>query len=97
MKKVFAWILVIIVGYVTLYTYLHPEYVQYYETQPLAYADYDENIPIGEENMLMKEMNPFVYYVLKTQGYLIAVGLIWWILDWKRSKRFFKKFDKTID
>lgn len=96
LKRVLAWVLVAFVGYITIYTYLHPEYVKYYEDETaIETMEYDPSIPVGKENMLMKEKNPVVFYSLKFQWLLVALGIAWWLFDMKGTKRFINKLCST--
>lgn len=102
-KKALAWFLVIIVGYVVLYSYIHPDEMKYQKPNPFDEGTQnhilydvqwgDSDLPFVPE---VKNKNPFVYYMLKIQGWLIVIGLLWWLFDYKNSKKQLQKFGKIV-
>lgn len=85
-KKILAIILVVWIAYVTIYAYLHPDELVYRVDNNKFF---ESDIP---KEPTIKENNPFVYYSLKLDWLVIIIGVLWWIIDFKRSKQTIKKF-----
>jgi len=95
-KQILAWLLVLVVGYVVLYCYLHPEELVYREE---VYSNFDVESEVPYEP-LIKQTNPFVYYVLEFQAWLFFLGILYVALDWKGNKRLLlklKSFKQRVD
>lgn len=86
-KQILAWVLVLVVGYVVLYSYLHPEEMVYRED---VYSVYEVESDIPFEP-LVKTNNPFVYYVLEYQVWLFLLALLYVGLDQKGNKKLLEK------
>ena len=80
-KKILAWLLVLVVGYVVLYSYMNPDELVYrVDDNFLAESD----VP---KEPLVKTTNPFVYYVLEYQHYLVLIGILYVLLDKKGNQK----------
>jgi len=89
-KRVFAWLLVLFVAYVTLYAYFHPDEIVY-RVDDNDFIDSD--IP---KEPLVKETNPLVYYTLKYQWLLVVIGLLWFLIDFKKSAKLLSKIKDKL-
>jgi hypothetical protein len=93
-KRVLAWVLVLLVAYVVTYSYLHPEELVYREDVYTNYLIEDhKDIPLVP---LVKDTNPFVYFFLNNQGLIFMFILIYALLDYKKSIASLRKFGKSI-
>lgn len=93
-KRVLAWVLVLLVAYVVTYSYLHPEELVYREDVYTNYLIEDqEDIPLVP---LVKDNNPFVYFFLEYQGVFFSLILLYVLLDYKKSIVSLRKFGKSI-
>ena len=101
-KRVLAWILVLIVAYVTIYAYSNPDELVYREQTSLYYTDdINQDVPLEP---LVKKNNPFVYFILEYQIYLLIAGVIYCVSDrrgnqriLKKTRSFIKRFIKNKD
>ena len=90
-KRILAWLLVILVGYVVLYCYMHPEELVYRDDSTAIY-DVESDIPLEP---LVKQKNPFVYFILQNQGWFFLAGIVYAVLDKKGNERILENL-KTL-
>jgi hypothetical protein len=103
MKKV-KWYVHVIVAllvlnmcYVGYYALTHKHEFMYYESDVSLHQiiNYNASIPIGEENMLVKTTNPYVYYQTKYGGWLVLFAALLW-LGKKTRERFVLRLKNTL-
>ena len=94
-KRAFAWLIVILVAYVVIYSYMNPDELVYrVDASHVPYYEGEfKDVPLDP---LVKETNPFVYYALKYQWYFMLIALCFWLIDLNGTRNFLAKVKKFI-
>ena len=87
--RAISYILLALVIGLVLFQYFNADLFLYYEYQPIG--EYDFNIPIGRENILLYEKYPAIAFVYDNQGFLFFVLVILAILQ------FYENYKKNKD